>query len=379
MENTTNIYCQSCGMPLDVPDRFGTNFDGEKNSEYCFYCLKDGQYTVDYSMEKMIEIWAKYSKEFNRYCGTNYSEEEIASLLKKRLPQLKRWRQKRETNDIYRSSLNRVIEYIDEHLFEDMSLKTIAEKANLSEYHFHRIFKALTGEKLGSYVRRLRMEFVAHQLLTTDQSLTQIVTATSYQNIHTLSKGFKKHFGITPIEYRTQNDKIKKRFFSKNVSEHYDEPRFVRVKDLKIAYLNIGDAYRNITAYRIMWANLEKFAEENNLKEADTHYVSVSFNDPTITSFDRCRFYIGITLKKEIKPGGRFGVMSVLSGDYLVFGYKGSYTSLPELYAYIYLKYLPNGKYRLRNTFSFEIYLNTPKEVPADMLETEVYIPVEKR
>ena len=50
-----NKYCQSCGMPLQNQDELGTNSDGSRNEEYCCYCFKDGAFTMDCTMEQMIE------------------------------------------------------------------------------------------------------------------------------------------------------------------------------------------------------------------------------------------------------------------------------------------------------------------------------------
>ena len=57
-------YCQSCGMPLrfDMEEWLGTNLDGSKSDTFCYYCLKDGKYTVDVSMHEMIDIWLSYIK-----------------------------------------------------------------------------------------------------------------------------------------------------------------------------------------------------------------------------------------------------------------------------------------------------------------------------
>ena len=46
-------FCQSCGMPMDTPELFGTNADGSKNEDYCTYCFKDGKFTQDVTMEKI--------------------------------------------------------------------------------------------------------------------------------------------------------------------------------------------------------------------------------------------------------------------------------------------------------------------------------------
>ena len=78
-------YCQSCGMPLrfDMEEWLGTNLDGSKSDTFCYYCLKDGKYTVDVSMHEMIGIWLRYINKYNMYAHTVYSPEELKLILEK--------------------------------------------------------------------------------------------------------------------------------------------------------------------------------------------------------------------------------------------------------------------------------------------------------
>ena len=59
------VYCQSCGMPMDKPELFGTNNDGTKNEDYCVYCFKDGEFIKDLTMDEMIETCLGFIDEFN--------------------------------------------------------------------------------------------------------------------------------------------------------------------------------------------------------------------------------------------------------------------------------------------------------------------------
>ena len=59
-------FCQSCGMPLQKNEEFGTNHDGSKNEEYCCYCYKDGAFTMDCTMDQMIDHCAQFVDEFNK-------------------------------------------------------------------------------------------------------------------------------------------------------------------------------------------------------------------------------------------------------------------------------------------------------------------------
>lgn len=87
-----NFFCQSCGMPLQDPQYFGTDKDGSPNHEYCCYCYKDGAFVQDCTMEEMIDHCVKYLDEFNGACNTQYTREESIAMMQQHFPQLKRWK-----------------------------------------------------------------------------------------------------------------------------------------------------------------------------------------------------------------------------------------------------------------------------------------------
>ena len=77
-----NKYCQSCGMPLQKQEELGTNADGSKNEEYCCYCFKGGAFTMDCTMEQMIEHCAQFVDEFNKNSEVTYTKEEAIANMK---------------------------------------------------------------------------------------------------------------------------------------------------------------------------------------------------------------------------------------------------------------------------------------------------------
>nr|WP_255495681.1 zinc ribbon domain-containing protein [Bacteroides sp. 519] len=100
----------------------GTNSDHSRSDEYCYYCLKDGDYTVNIPMSEMVDIWVKYTDKYNWYSHTNYTPQELRTLLNKRLPTLKRWRQKEETESLHYKAVNRIKVHIDKNLFAALTL-----------------------------------------------------------------------------------------------------------------------------------------------------------------------------------------------------------------------------------------------------------------
>lgn len=71
-----------------------------------------------------------------------------------------------EKRDImnYKERINRVVDFIGEHLDDELTLDTLSQVACFSKYHFHRVFTAYTGLSLQQYIKWLRLKRAAHQL-----------------------------------------------------------------------------------------------------------------------------------------------------------------------------------------------------------------------
>ena len=82
------LICQSCGMPLTKDEDFATEKDGSRNSDYCAYCYKNGEFTDNGTMEQMIDFCAPIMVRE----GAAKSEEEAKAMMRSFFPQLKRWK-----------------------------------------------------------------------------------------------------------------------------------------------------------------------------------------------------------------------------------------------------------------------------------------------
>lgn len=82
-------FCQSCGMPMEKTEFFGTNADGNKSSAYCNFCYKNGAFTEsNITMDEMINKVISFAKKMNM------SEEIASQMAKTFIPRLKRWQNK---------------------------------------------------------------------------------------------------------------------------------------------------------------------------------------------------------------------------------------------------------------------------------------------
>jgi hypothetical protein len=87
MENTNAKFCQSCTMPLEKPEDFGTEAGGVPSEDYCVHCRKDGKFEMDCTMEQMIDFCVPYSVE----AGLHPDAEAARTAMLGFFPQLKRW------------------------------------------------------------------------------------------------------------------------------------------------------------------------------------------------------------------------------------------------------------------------------------------------
>lgn len=84
-------FCQSCGMPLN-DEVLGSNADGSKNEDYCMFCYKDGKFTSDCTMDKMIEFCAQFVDEVNKNMPKPMTKDEYKQMMRQYFPTLKRWK-----------------------------------------------------------------------------------------------------------------------------------------------------------------------------------------------------------------------------------------------------------------------------------------------
>lgn len=82
-------FCQSCGMPMDSEELYGTEANSSKNPDYCKYCYVSGAFTFDGSMEEMIDICVPHMVE----ADPNMTVDKARTMMREYFPMLKRWKQ----------------------------------------------------------------------------------------------------------------------------------------------------------------------------------------------------------------------------------------------------------------------------------------------
>ncbi len=95
-----------------------------------------------------------------------------------------------------------VIQYIEDHINENLSVETLAKKAYMSTSSFYRKFKSYFGETPVDYVNRKRLELAKKLIKNSSQSINSICVACGFNSSAYFSRIFKKNVGISPKQFR---------------------------------------------------------------------------------------------------------------------------------------------------------------------------------
>ncbi|HAS6249906.1 TPA: helix-turn-helix domain-containing protein [Vibrio vulnificus] len=236
----------------------------------------------------------------------------------------------------YQQRLIPVIRYLENHVDTPLNLEEVARLAPLSPYHFHRIFKAVTGETLNEYLRRLRLEKIANLLFYSKPSVTEVALDYGFSSSQSLAKAFRQHFGLTPSQIRQcetleqfalvlQESKIG-HTLRKNGHEALTEPSYTggesqtwsSTMDIqtfpasKIAYIRVtgeyGKNYEPATQKLYQWAGPRGLAGNT--------CIFIYHDNPEITPADKCRTDICLLNCEKAEGNGEIEIKDFPGGEY---------------------------------------------------------------
>lgn len=299
-------------------------------------------------------------------------------------------RLKEVTRKDYQERILRVLVHIQQNLDEDISLDELAEVANFSAYHFHRVFRGMLGESIGEHIRRLRLERAAFRLQHSDLPVTCIAFEAGYETHEAFTRAFRAMFSQSPSRYRSE----KKPLFFQSIPSgiHYGDSQspeqtqtiFIqegmmdvqikKIEPFKVAFVRHTGPYAEC---KPAWDKLCSWAGPRGLFKPEARFIGISYDDPAVTPPEKLRYDACITLADDIEAQGDVGIQIISGGDYAVTTHTGPYTNLSETYARLCGQWAPSSGRELRSAPCFEVYLNDPDKTPPEKLLTEIYLPLE--
>jgi len=307
----------------------------------------------------------------------------------------------------YRARINRVIDYIDRHISRELRLEELARTAHFSPFHFHRIFRAMTGETLNGYIQRRRADLAANALIAHPKAtITEIALDHGYSGSDAFARAFRERFGMSATKWRSggsaawsKNRQAKgkdrhtdgkngQEFFSgfdqdegdRNSSRRsfMDTSKFkVEVKEapaLTVAYV------RHVGPFQQMGQAFEKLMRwagpRGLLRFPETQSLAIYHDNPEITETDKLRSDACITVPPDTNVEGEIGKMTVPGGLFAVARAEIAQSEFGEAWDALMSEWLPGSGYQPDDRMCYELYLNDPKTHPEGKFIIEIHEPV---
>ncbi|MBN2520072.1 MAG: GyrI-like domain-containing protein [Bacteroidales bacterium] len=242
-------------------------------------------------------------------------------------------------------------------------LNDLAEIALFSKFHFHRIFKSVTGENLNEFIKRVRM-IKAYRFLQVDKtiSIKDLAIKIGYNSTANFSRDFKEFHGISSTQTRQSGEVLEERVInSKNIKLNIAYKGIDYLPDRYVLYKKITSGYDNELIPKTS-NELYKLAVDYKFKIEQ--FIGIGYDDPDYTPANKCKYDICIAVNPDELPKGiPCNSKIIKGGKFAVFNYQGHKNDITKAWDYLFKEWLLNSKYLPDDRPHIEMYLHSEKYV----------------
>jgi AraC family transcriptional regulator len=268
-------------------------------------------------------------------------------------------RMKPSTESDYHRRIARVIEAILVAPGAPHCLESLASVAHLSPFHFHRIYRALTGERVAETIQRLRLAEAAHRLRDGGASVTTIALDVGYDSPPAFSRAFRGFAGISPSAFRTRQSDL-----ATKVEIIELPPRDALCLRHEGTVATIGQTYRKL--FRTLGFD---YAPAGAM-------IGICSGDPE--AGDGFRYLAGIVPTHPVDPVGAVEAMRVEGGLYAAYRLAGPWTLIAPTFQTLYGGWLPQSGYDPDDRPALELYRTPSMPNAPDECVTDLLIPIRR-
>ncbi|MCR2832457.1 AraC family transcriptional regulator [Parerythrobacter lacustris] len=287
----------------------------------------------------------------------------------------------------YEHRIARAIAYIEERLHEPMTLSGLAAIACLSPFHFHRVFRTLTGESVRSFVERRKLER-AVGLARKGHSWKSASAASGFRSPVSFTRAFKRVYGTTPTTFDLEGWWAARgdREAAGAISAFFLRPPppldpdfAVELRERPAARLAVARVWggylapdRLVAAYQ----RLRDWADAAGIATGGGRIAGASRDDPDLTPLSRCRYDFMIELPCDVVPPPRFALAERAAGLWAITQVQGDLAAVDRAWSMLFKSWLPASGLDLRDAPVEEVYRRLPEDIGWSAFDLECCVPV---
>lgn len=281
-------------------------------------------------------------------------------------------------------SIQKAINYMEEHILEDINYEDTAKSLYMSNYHFHRLFSMITGITANEYIKKRRLSMAGEEISMSDSKIIDIAMKYGYDSPESFSKAFVRFHGITPKAARCSGAQLKSfnRLVIKVILEGGSILDYKIVKKESFQLLAKVRAFRNESISEHGSSEIPQFwkeCEETGVIDVLSRYTKNHDRYGICASISKESEYFeyGIAMKYdggEVPEGYR--IWDIKPNLWAVFKCIGNNEKcIMEQWDRIFKEFLPSSSYNMLDEADFELY---PANNNTDCF-CEIWVPVEKK
>ncbi len=270
-----------------------------------------------------------------------------------------------------------VLVEIQARLEDELPLARLARLAGLSEFHFLRRFRSLTGETPKQYVTRLRVERAALRLLLETTSVAEVALDAGFKNHETFTRAFRRRFATTPIEYRATRRRTRPSHGAAAEESHagcsVSRTRVAELADLTVAFIRHVGPYDSVPP--ALWDQLATRGT------GPTVLLGLVHDAPGITPPERCRFDAAVRIAGSASRAVIDGIATqrIPGGTFAITTHVGPYRTLGEAYRIAFDRIAKMRRHKPAGLPVIEIYSATTIDVDHELNRTELCVRLARR
>ena len=280
---------------------------------------------------------------------------------------------RRATRRAHQERVLRAQLHLQDRLDSDLPLEALAAVSGYSAFHFHRVFRGLTGESVAEHRRRLRLERAARRLGRGAGSVLEEALDAGYESNEAFSRAFRARFGCSPSEWRAGRGELRPQVPQPPPEGTWEVELVTRPAQPVIFARHVGP-YAEVGR---AWGRVYAFAGPRGLLAAGPENLGVCHDDPAITPAEFLRYDACLTTAEPLaQTSGDIVAATLPAATYARLEHIGPYDTLGAAHDWLCGVWLVDAGYEPADLPGLEVYRNNPTvTAPAD-LRTDVLLPL---
>lgn len=284
------------------------------------------------------------------------------------------------------TGIQSAVNYIEDHITDELDYEEIARQAACSNFYFQRIFSVLCGMTLGEYIRLRRLTLAGSELSATDEKVIDVALKYGYESPESFARAFSRFHGITPSEAKRDGSRLKS--FSRlsvqiilkggNIMDYrIVEKEAFRVIEKAEIHSIVDSA--NVNTIPGFWERARKDGTISTLSgksRMDGYIFGICYGNPR-TDAKTFEYAIGAVCAEDCVAPEGYRISEIPARTWAVFECRGAMPdAIQNLWHRICAEFFPTSGYK--PTYEMDIEAYTEGDMSSPDYRSEIWVPVIK-